>query len=154
VQYYQDDGVMVHHVTTERARAAAVTQHVDVHIKHNITVNATKSSLFNTVVTVLGHRVSHNSISPIRERVLELQNIVAPSTRSELGSLLAVFRWYANCIPNLSELTAPHSDIMSTKSPFRWQRQHDDALARLEGGNAALRRAIGARRRRAIHRVD
>jgi hypothetical protein len=39
-----------------------------------------------------------------------------------------VFRWYANCIPNLSELTAPLSDIMSTKSPFRWQRQHDDAL--------------------------
>jgi hypothetical protein len=121
-----------HHDTSERALAAAVKAHVDVHIKHSVTVNATKSSLFNKEVTVLGHRVSHNHIAPIRERVLELQNIEAPSTRSDLGSLLAVFRWYAKCIPNLSELTAPLSDLMSTKVSFKWLRQHDDALERLK----------------------
>jgi hypothetical protein len=132
VQYYQDDGVMVHHDKSERALAAAVTAHVDAHIKHNVTVNATKSSLFNEEVTVLGHRVSRNSIAPIRERVLELQNIAAPTTRSDLGSLLAVFRWYAKCIPNLSELTAPLSDLMSTKVAFKWLQQHDAALERLK----------------------
>ena len=128
VQIYLDDITLA--AAPEHA-LEMITRFVDRCIKHNVTVNASKSLLLQSSIPLLGHQVSHDRIAPLESRLSVLRNWPAPRSRRALQRLLGMFGFYAPFLPNYAQVAAPLHARTSTKTPFEWTAQEQKAFNEL-----------------------
>ncbi len=127
---YLDDITTRHQIGTvhDAATAREVEQRllawfrrfVDQCIKFNITVNAKKSCIFSVASTILGHTVSHRSITPLQHRLDALRHYEQPHDRPSLVRFVALVRYYSDHIPALSILSAPLNHLTTVGKHFKW----------------------------------
>ena len=63
----------------------------------------TKTKLFRREVQYLGHVVSDEGIKPVKDRIRAIQDMVPPTTVSELKSFLGMCNWFQKFVPRLAE---------------------------------------------------
>ncbi|PNH02523.1 Retrovirus-related Pol polyprotein from transposon [Tetrabaena socialis] len=97
----------------------------------NIKLHPDKTVLVASEVEFLGHLVSARGLRPMEAKVAAIQAIRAPSSLTELLSLLGLMNYYRGYLPRYSDLTAPLT--LLTKKSVVWNRstwlpEHQAAL--------------------------
>ncbi|PNH01078.1 Retrovirus-related Pol polyprotein from transposon [Tetrabaena socialis] len=97
----------------------------------NIKLHPDKTVLVASEVEFLGHLVSARGLRPMEAKVAAIQAICAPSSLTELLSLLGLMNYYRGFLPRYSDLTAPLT--LLTKKSVIWNRstwlpEHQAAL--------------------------
>ena len=90
-----------------------------------------KTKLFCTSVTFLGHVVSQDGVKPMDDRLHVIRNMQIPKNAKELRSVLGFFSYYRAFVPDFAHLTAGMS-AMTSQSRFDWQPEHTAAFEKLK----------------------
>merc|ERR1711895_15649 len=90
-----------------------------------------KTKLFCTSVTFLGHVVSQDGVKPMDDRLHVIRNVQIPKNAKELRSVLGFFSYYRAFVPDFAHLTAGMS-AMTSQSRFDWQPEHTAAFEKLK----------------------
>lgn len=96
--------------------------------KMNMRINEQKSVFSATEVVFLGHRVGSEGIRPTEDRIKALRELQAPSSVTELRSLLGLINFVGRFVRNLSSLTFHMRDLLHKDCAFKWTNTHDKEL--------------------------
>ena len=101
-------------------------------MNHNIILNPRKCSFFARVVERLGFQISPFGISVpdrLRESICKLRT---PTSRTEVRSLLGLANVISAFIPGYIDIVSPLYQLTSTRKPFAWTPDHDQAFESLK----------------------
>ena len=99
--------------------------------KYNVKINKDKCVFRSAKMSYLGHDVSHEGIRPSSEKVNALVNAPAPTSPTELRTVLGAFGYYSKYIPNFSTLIEPLRVLVSEKE-FVWSNAAQSAFQELK----------------------
>ena len=102
-----------------------------------ITINPSKVRIGYTKEQFYGYVVNEGKISPAARNLDPVKNMVNPTNRSELRSVMGVFNQFsgAGFIKDYGKRGSPASiinELASTKVPFIWTNKHTKALEQLK----------------------
>ncbi|XP_064468610.1 uncharacterized protein K02A2.6-like [Ornithodoros turicata] len=123
------DDVLVFGSTRELhdARLRAV---LDSLTKAGITLNSQKCVFGVETVDFLGNTIAADGIRPNKRTLDAITNIPAPTSRTELRDLLGLATYLGRFVPRLSDLLAPLTSMLSSKSEFVWEEPQREAFLR------------------------
>jgi hypothetical protein len=93
---------------------------------------ADKCKLASERLDYLGHVVTNGGNHPQVVHGLSIRDTPVPKSRRQLRAFLGLAGWVREYIEKFAEIAAPLTDLLSTKRPFRWNEQADDAMKRLK----------------------
>ena len=99
--------------------------------KHNVKINKGKCIFRSTKMSYLGHEVDQEGIRPSPEKVKALLKAPAPTSSTELRTVLGAFGYYSKYIPDFSTLIEPLRKLVNTKE-FEWNEKEQDAFRKLK----------------------
>ncbi|XP_062558257.1 uncharacterized protein K02A2.6-like [Armigeres subalbatus] len=123
---YMDD-VLIHGATDEE-HDEALKRVLQILKDRNMKINDQKSIYSVTEVEFLGHCVSKDGIRPTDERIKAILSLQAPSSVTELRSLLGLVNFVGRFVPNLSGLTHHMRQLLIKDCFFQWMEVHDKEL--------------------------
>lgn len=123
---YMDD--LLVHGTTEEEHDSTLKLVLQILSDMNMRINEHKSVYSTTEVVFLGHCVSNEGIRPTNERVKAILELQAPSSVTELRSLLGLINFVGRFVRNLSSLTFHMRELLHKDSCFKWTSAHDKEL--------------------------
>ena len=92
---------------------------------YGVTLNDKKCVLDVPELVFLGHHVSAEGVSPDQEKVKALQHVPDPTDVSQLRSFLGLVTYLVNSIPNMADVTAPLTGLLS--GPWQWTTECSQA---------------------------
>lgn len=90
--------------------------------------NLEKCSFSVTSVKFLEHIFTPNGIKMDDSRIEAIKDMKTPKNKNEVESLLGVFTYIAKFIPNMSDITAPLTDLIKKGIEFKWMEHPQFAL--------------------------
>jgi hypothetical protein len=106
---------------------------LDACIASGFTISAFKFHFGYESAELLGHRISQNTISPVKSLVAAIEQLPEPTNRSQLQSWLGLTGYYRKFIPNYSAATAPLRVMLSNDTPWsEWGQPQSEACARVK----------------------
>jgi hypothetical protein len=138
------DDLLIHSATFEEHLV-----HLRVMLQRMHTVGLTahpdKSVFAAAAVEFLGHLISSYGVSPHEAKVAAITQMAAPQNVSDFRSVLGLFIYYRQYVPNSSSLASPMNALLSKDVPWSWNLPQERALAELKQElcqeGRALRRA-------------
>lgn len=127
---YMDD-VLVHGATAED-HDATLARVLQILRDRNMRINEQKSVFSVTEVEFLGYCVADKGIRPTDDRVKAILGLQAPTSVSELRSLLGLINFVGRFVPNLSALTFHMRQLLTKDSPFEWNKVHEEELGKIK----------------------
>ena len=103
---------------------------------YGLTCSPTKCNFGQTSLDYLGHIITDKGNLPQPKHLDAILNAEPPRTRKALQSLIGTMNWLHEYVPKYSELTAPITNLLSPKRPYRWTPEAQKAL---EATKAAFR---------------
>ena len=100
--------------------------------ENNLKINLEKCDFFKTEVTILGHRLSVNGLSPIPEKVKIIANWTPPKTITQLKSFLGAVGYYRKFIKNFSIVASILFKLIRKDSKFVWGPKQQEAFNKLK----------------------
>ncbi|XP_076032979.1 uncharacterized protein LOC143020443 [Oratosquilla oratoria] len=95
---------------------------------HSLTVNLAKSEFGHARITFLGHVVGKGEVQPIAAKITAILQYPAPSDKKGVMRLLGMVGYYRRFCPNFSSVVAPLTDLLSTKTYFKWTQACQDSF--------------------------
>jgi len=96
-----------------------VLRELAVRIKRaGLTINVSKSHFCKRRVRYLGHIIGDGGICTDPEKVTAITDFPIPKTLRGLRSFMGLCGWYRKFVPNFAALSAPLTDLMTTKRKF------------------------------------
>jgi len=86
----------------------------------NITANADKCKFKLNSVTYFGHIFSDKGMGPMPDKVAAIVHADAPTTSSEVRSLLGMAQYISHFVPNFSDVVAPLRKLTHQDVKFKW----------------------------------
>ncbi|XP_076037679.1 uncharacterized protein LOC143023085 [Oratosquilla oratoria] len=120
---------------------------------HSLTVNLAKSEFGHARITFLGHVVGKGEVQPIAAKITAILQYPAPSDKKGVMRLLGMVGYYRRFCPNFSSVVAPLTDLLSTKTSFKWTQACQDSFESVKAllANAPVLRAPDLQRPFTIH---
>lgn len=135
----------VQYVCTYIDDVAVYSQTWDEHICHlrgvlttlaevGLTVNPEKCKFAQPRVKYLGHVVGSGTHSPDPERVAAIMELSPPETKRDIRSVLGMFNYYRDYIPEYSRLVLPLTALTNKRIPNRipWNEAADESFSRVK----------------------
>ena len=85
-----------------------------------VTLNADKCLFSQTSIHFLGHIIDKNGVHPDPERITTVQKMEALKDLIQLRRFMGTANQLGKFTPNLSTLSQPLRELMSTKRPWYW----------------------------------
>ena len=101
-------------------------------LKHNVILNPRKCTFFNRVINILGFQLSPYGISvpdKVRDSILKLR---APTSRTELRSLLGLSNVISGFTPSYQDIVGALYELTSSRKTFNWSNKHQEAFEKLK----------------------
>jgi len=112
-----------------------VLRELAVRIKRaGLTINVSKSHFCKRRVRYLGHIIGDGGICTDPEKVTAITDFLVPKTFRGLRSFMGLCGWYRKFVPNFAALSAPLTDLMTTKRKFSLT---PDAIKAFQGNEAS-----------------
>ncbi len=126
VECYLDD-VIIHadRVETLAELIEQVLQRVE---EHNLRLKRSKCTLFAERLEFIGHVISSEGISIAPWRKAALQNIMPPTTPTEVRAFAGLANYFREHVANFSTLMAPLYSVCGSKSQFQWESEQQEAF--------------------------
>ena len=86
-----------------------------------LTINLAKSMFGSGTVVYLGHVVGMGQLRPKQANVEAILKFPTPTTRKDLLRFLGMAGFYRRFCPNFSAVSAPLTNLTSSKVPFIWK---------------------------------
>ncbi|KAM9391592.1 uncharacterized protein KZ484_003110 [Pholidichthys leucotaenia] len=101
-------------------------------LENQLYVKAEKCEFHTTTTTFLGSIFSHNSIKPDPVKIKAISDWSITSSRKQLPQFLGFTNFYCHFIRNYSSLAHLLTTLTSTKSPFCWTQEANEAFTHLK----------------------
>ena len=90
---------------------------------------------------ILGHSISKNGISLVKNKVEAVLKIGNPKNKDHVRSVCGSFAYYLNFVPGLMCTLAPLYELLKKNVNFRWSEKHQKAFdkAKNDLANCTLR---------------
>nr|XP_027227085.1 uncharacterized protein LOC113819048 [Penaeus vannamei] len=98
----------------------------------NLTVNLQKSEFGHAHVTFLGHVIGQGQVAPVAAKVEAVLQYPTPVDRRGLMRFMGMAGYYRRFCKNFSQISAPLTDLLSTKRTFRWSEDCQQAFDNLK----------------------
>ncbi|XP_037803376.1 uncharacterized protein LOC119597807 [Penaeus monodon] len=98
----------------------------------NLTVNLQKSEFGHAHVTFLGHVIGQGLVAPVAAKVEAVLQYPAPVDRKGLMRFMGMAGYYRRFCKNFSQVSAPLTNLLSTKRAFRWSDDCQQAFENLK----------------------
>jgi len=98
----------------------------------NLTVNLQKSEFGHAHVTFLGHVIGQGQVAPVAAKVEAVLQYPAPVDRKGLMRFMGMAGYYRRFCKNFSQVSAPLTNLLSTKRAFRWSDDCQQAFENLK----------------------
>ena len=96
---------------------------------HGMVVNRAKCILAQTSVEFLGYKVDKHGITPLPERVVDIEKTPPPTTVKELQSFLGMINYYRRFLPSAAHHLTPLFDLLRGKpKSLPWTAVHQTAF--------------------------
>ena len=102
------------------------------HRDAGIKIKASKTKLFQSRITYLGHRVRKEGIQMKPSYVQRIAQCLTPATVKQLNTLLGFLGYYQNFIPQYSNLTAKMNEQRRQKQ-LKWTEEMEKDFQQLKG---------------------
>ena len=116
---------------------------IESHIKHltmvfqiladnGLKINLEKCSFFKTKVTLLGHTLSTQGISPIPDKVKVIVNWLPPKNITQLKSFLGAIGYYRKFVKNFAQIAKPLFNLLKKDVRYVWSNDCNYAFEKLK----------------------
>lgn len=95
--------------------------------KSGIKLNREKCKFLVPEVLYLGHIVNREGIKPAEEKVKSIKQAPRPTSVKELQAFLGMINYYAQYIPNISNILAPLHQLLKKDSIWEWTSKQERA---------------------------
>lgn len=99
--------------------------------KLNIKFNDSKFQFLKPEIKYLGLLFNKDGCKPDNERISALQHIQRPTCRKSLMSIMGMFNYLRDFIPNMAEITSALRVLLKKNIAWHWTKSHEDALQKL-----------------------
>ena len=79
-----------------------------------------------------GKMISRDGLKPDPDKVTAIKNMLKPTTKPEVLTLLGFVNYLSKFLPKLSDVSAPLRELTTDQSKFTWAKQHDEAFATIQ----------------------
>ena len=79
-----------------------------------------KCKFFKKEIECLGHLVSGQGISPLKQKIKTLTDLVPTTNLTKGGPIIGLIEYYRKFFPNFSDTIRPLNEITRKNVPFRW----------------------------------
>jgi len=94
----------------------------------NIKLNKSKCTFFAPSVDWVGHTVTKDGISPIREKLDAVRDLKSPTNIHELKSLLGLVNYYGKYLRNLATRLEPLHRLLRKEEQWKWGPSQERAV--------------------------
>jgi Reverse transcriptase (RNA-dependent DNA polymerase). len=98
----------------------------------NLKFNKDKFQFMKPQIKYLGHMFNSEGCRPDPDRVGAVQALKPPTNRKELQSVLGLFNYMRDFIPNMSDLISPLRILLKKDVVWHWTNAQQDALDKLK----------------------
>ena len=99
-----------------------------------INVNKLKCVFGVSELIFLGHKISSDGIAPTDDKVKDILDFPAPTSRKQVTRFIGMINYYHRFIPHISELLIPlyEMDIKKKRDPFLWSPECEKSFVQLK----------------------
>ncbi|KAL1447288.1 hypothetical protein WDU94_008932 [Cyamophila willieti] len=94
--------------------------------------NLQKFQFMANEIKYLGHIFNEKGCSPDRDRISSVLNLKPPNNVKELQSILGMFNYMREFIPNMAEITSPLRILLKKTVEWHWTNDQQKALDKLK----------------------
>jgi len=94
--------------------------------KISLIINSKKVSFLMTSIKLLGHFVSHNKVALDVDKIVQIQNRLAPSNVKELQVFLEIFNFFSRFINGFAEITRSLTELLKKDQKFEWYAEYNE----------------------------
>lgn len=100
----------------------------------NFSANIRKCHFVKSKVSYLGHMVGSGEHGPDPEKLKVIENLKRPSNKKELRSVLGLFNYYREYVPNFAEIAIPLTELTKNSVPnnIPWTEREETAFRELK----------------------
>ena len=131
------DDIIVSGATTEE-HDTALEEVLKRARERNIKFNKKKVQLRVTEVKYLGNIVSAKGFTPDPEKIRAIIEMPPPESKQGLRRLLGMVNYLSQCIPNMSEITAPLRSLLKKDVQWSWHDGHGTPVLQLYDINKSV----------------
>ena len=91
--------------------------------KHNVKLNGLKCQFFQAQVKYMGHILSKEGISPVKNKLDAIRLASRPKDVSQLRSFLGMLNYYSKFIKDFSSKVHPLYQLLSNKTEWFWSKE-------------------------------
>lgn len=95
---------------------------------YGLTCSPTKCHFGKSSLLYLGHNITSDGNQAQPRHVQAIQTAKPPKNRKELSFFIGTCNWLMEYIPRYSELSAPLTNLLSPKRPYKWTLEHQAAF--------------------------
>ena len=96
-----------------------------------------KCEFFKTEIENLGHLLSGQGISPIKQKIKAITDLAPQQTILKLDTIIELITYYRKFFPIFSNSIRPLNELTSKNVPFRWTKQCQRNLDYMKQGITA-----------------
>ena len=91
-----------------------------------------KCSFAENSVKYLGHRISYNTIKPVKDNLISIKNFPIPDTRKKIRQFLGKINFYNKYVPNISIILDPLHNLLRKGQTFIWTQKCQEAFDKVK----------------------
>lgn len=97
----------------------------------NLKLNKSKVKLRQAQVKFAGHVISKDGLKPDPDKVTAIMNMLKPTSKSEVLTLLGFVNFLSKFLTKLSDVSSLR-ELTANQAQFTWARQHDEAFVAIQ----------------------
>ena len=113
--------------TTRRKHLETLEEVLNRLEKFGIRLNREKCKFLVPEVLYLGHLVNREGIKPSEEKVKSINKVPRPTSVKELQAFWGMINYYAQYIPNISNILAPSHQLLKKEAKWEWTSKQEQA---------------------------
>jgi hypothetical protein len=127
---YLDDIIIFSKDETQHLKD--VIQVLELIRKAKLQIKLRKCRFFQREIKFLGHKISGKGIETDEEKIRAMKDIPHPTNVKEVQSVLGLFNYYRNFVPNFAIIARPLYKLIKKDQPFTWGEEQTKALELLK----------------------
>jgi len=116
---------------TQRDRDQNVIRLLQRARKVNLKLNKSKVKLRQAQVKFAGHVISKDGLKPDSDKVTAIKNMLKPTSKSEVVTLLGFVNFLSKFLTKLSDVSSLR-ELTANQAQFTWASQHDEAFVAIQ----------------------
>ena len=97
-----------------------------------VTLNSSKCVFSQTELKFLGHLISKDGVKPDPDKTKAIREMEVPQSVSDLRRFLGMINQLGKFSPNISELSQPLRELLSSRKTWLWGPAQDQAFQQLK----------------------